>query len=93
MAHALFWPTLAVAHYARRGFLGTAFVFLMLLALTLTHEGALVLALTIVATTALRGMRDASFRRAAGAMVAVLMVWVEVKILLPPGNYFAGVLR
>ena len=65
----------------------------MLLALTLTHEGALVLALTIVATTALRGTRDASFRRAAGAMVAVLMVWVEVKMLLPPGNYFAGVLR
>ena len=24
-------------------------------------------------------------------MVAVLMVWVEVKVLLPPGNYFAGV--
>ena len=92
MAHALFWPALAVAHYARRGFLGIALVFLLLLALALTHEGALVLALAIVATTALRGMRDAAFRRAAGAMVAVLMVWVEVKILLPPGNYFAGVL-
>jgi hypothetical protein len=91
MAHALFWPALAIAHYARRGALGTAFVFLMLLTLTLTHEGALVLALTIVATTALRGAHDPSFRRAAGAMVAVLMVWVEVKMLLPPGNYFAGV--
>lgn len=91
MAHALFWPALAIAHYARRGALGTAFVFLMLLTLTLTHEGALVLALTIVATTALRGAHDASFRRAAGAMVAVLIVWVEVKMLLPPGNYFAGV--
>ena len=64
----------------------------MLLALTLTHEGALVLALTIVATTALRGMRDASFRARAGALIAVLMVWVAVKLLLPPGNYFAGVL-
>ena len=91
VAHALFWPALAVAHYARRGFLGTALVFLLLLALALTHEGALVLALAIVATTALRGTRDASFRRAAGAMVAVLMVCVEVKVLLPPGNYFAGV--
>ncbi len=91
MAHALFWPTLAVAHYARRGVAGTACVFLMLLALALTHEGALVLALAIVATTALRGTRDAAFRRAAGAMVAVLMVWIEVKVLLPPGNYFAGV--
>lgn len=92
MAHALFWPTLAAAHYARRGLAGMAVVFLMLLALALTHEGALVLALTIVATTALRGTRDGSFRRAAGAMIAVLMVWVEVKVLLPPGNYFAGVL-
>ena len=58
MAHALFWPTLAVAHYARRTIVGAGFVFLMLLALTLTHEGALVLALTVVATTALRGTRD-----------------------------------
>ncbi len=91
MAHAIFWPTLAVAHYARRTIAGAVLVFLMLLALTLTHEGALVLALTIVATTALRGTRDSSFRRAAGAMVAALMVWVEVKVLLPPGNYFAGV--
>ncbi len=91
IAHAIFWPALAVAHYARRGIAGTTFVFFMLLALTLTHEGALVLAFTIVATTVLRGTRDATFRRAAGAMVAVLMVWAEVKVLLPPGNYFAGV--
>jgi hypothetical protein len=92
IAHALFWPALAVAHYARRGIIGTVSVFLLLLALALTHEGALVLALAIVATTALRGIRDASFRRAAGALIAVLMAWVEVKMLLPPGNYFAGVL-
>jgi hypothetical protein len=91
MAHALFWPTLAAAHFARRGLAGTAFVFMMLLALALTHEGALVLAFAIVATTALRGTNDMVFRRAAGAMIAVLMVWVEVKVLLPPGNYFAGV--
>ncbi len=91
MAHALFWPALAVAHYARRGLAGTALLFLMLLALALTHEGAVVLGLTIVTTTALRGARDALFRRAAGVMVAVLMVWVEVKVLLPPGPYFAGV--
>lgn len=91
VAHAIFWPTLAVTHYARRGVSGTALVFFMLLALALTHEGALVLALTIVATTAFRGTHDPLFRRAAGAVVAVLMVWIEVKVLLPPGNYFAGV--
>ena len=91
MAHALFWPTLAVAHYARRTVAGTALVFLMVLALAFTHEGALVLAVTITATSALRGTRDISFRRAAGAPLAVLMVWGAVKVTLRPGDYFAGV--
>lgn len=91
MAHALFWPALAVTHYAKRGFVGTALVFFMLLALVFTHEGALVLTLTIVATVALRGLRDAFFLRAASASITVLTIWAGVKALLPPGNYFAGV--
>src|SRR5690349_155053 len=33
MAHSLFWPTLAVCHYARPGLGGTALVFVMMLAL------------------------------------------------------------
>ena len=61
LAHAVFWPALAVSHYARRSAAGTALVFVMLLMLAFTHEGALVLAATIVATLAPRGLRDAPF--------------------------------
>jgi hypothetical protein len=64
----------------------------MFVALMFTHEGALVLALTIVATLALRSLRDASFMRGATAFIAALTVWVAVKLLLPPDEYFAGVL-
>jgi hypothetical protein len=92
MAHALFWPALAVAHYAGRGIRGVALVFALLLALILTHEAALVLAAAIVATLLLRGMRDATFLRAGGAFLAALSVWAAVKVILPPDNYFAGVL-
>ena len=55
MAHALFWPTLAVCHYARGGIAGTATVLAALLALVLTHEGAVVFAVGIVSTLLLRG--------------------------------------
>ena len=43
IAHALFSPALAVCHYARRGVAGIAMVFAALLALVLTHEGAVIL--------------------------------------------------
>lgn len=92
MAHALFWPTLAVAHYAQRGVVGAAFVFAMLVALMFTHEGALVLALTILATLALRGLRDVSLMRGASTLIAALAVWAAIKVLLPPDDYFAGAL-
>src|SRR5712672_218332 len=72
LAHALFWPTLAVSHYAKRTVDATAIVFVMVLALAFTHEGALVLAFAIVATLAPRGWRDASFLRAAAVLVVVL---------------------
>ena len=40
LAHALFWPALAVSQYARRNLVGTALVFIAMLGLVLTHEGA-----------------------------------------------------
>src|SRR5947207_2032282 len=57
LAHAMFWPTLAVSHYASRTVGGTALVCAMLLTLAFTHEGALVLTFSIVAMLALRGVR------------------------------------
>jgi hypothetical protein len=91
LAHAVFWPALAVSHYAKRTAVGTALVFVMMLTLAFTHEGALVLAFTIVATLAPRGWRDASFLRAATVLLVVLAMAAAVKIMLPPDEYYAGV--
>jgi hypothetical protein len=92
MAHVLFWPSLAVAHYARRTVGGAALLFVLLLLLILTHEGALVLAAAIVATLLPRGMRDKEFLRAAGALFVAVLVWAAVKLIIRPDAYFAGVL-
>jgi hypothetical protein len=92
LAHALFWPTLAVSHYAKPTIAGTALVFIMLLALAFTHEGALVLAFAIVTTLAPRGLRDGCFLRAAAVLVAVIALAATAKIVLPPDDYYAGVL-
>jgi hypothetical protein len=91
LAHALFWPTLAVCHYSKRTAAGTALVFFMMMTLAFTHEGALVLAFAIVLTLAPRGLRDASFLRAAAALVVVLVMSATVKVLLPPDDYYADV--
>jgi hypothetical protein len=91
LAHALFWPALAVSHFAKPTAAGTALVFVMILTLAFTHEGALVSASTIVATLALRGLRDASFLRAAAVLIVVLAVSIVAKITLPPDEYYASV--
>jgi len=93
MAHALFWPTLAVCHYARNSNRGIALVFATLLALVFTHEGALIFAVTIVATLSFRGVRDAAFLRAAAAFFVVLSIWAIVKAAFPPDPYIAIVLH
>ncbi len=91
MGHALFWPALAVCHYARAGIGESVLVFALLLALAFTHEGGLVLEAAILATLALRGMRDLAFRRAAGAFLVVVSIWAVVKTLFPPDGYYAGI--
>ena len=63
MAHAVFWPALAVCHYARPGIVGTVVVFVALLALMFNHEAAVIFAVAIVLSALLRGPRDAVFRR------------------------------
>jgi hypothetical protein len=91
VAHALFWPTLALAHFARRDAAGSALVFVALLALAFTHEGALVLAAVILATLLLRGRHDAAFLRAARALLVVVPIWAAVHALYPPDYYYASV--
>jgi hypothetical protein len=92
MAHALFWPALALCHYGRRSIAGFAFLLAVLMALVLTHEGAVVLAFAILATALLRGFRDAAFLRAGCALFIALLVWAAVKLLLRPDAYFASIL-
>jgi hypothetical protein len=92
MAHALFWPTLALCHYGRGGMTGFIAVALSMLALLFTHEGAVVLAVAILMTLVLRGYRDPAFQRAAAALTAVLAIWVTVKAMVVPDDYIAPVL-
>lgn len=91
MAHAVFWPTLALCHYAR-GVRGTVAILLALLALVFTYEGGFALALVIMATLALRGAWNAALVRAAGAFLVAVAIWVGVHVALPPDDYFAPVL-
>ena len=92
VTHALFWPALAVCHYGRPGVAGFALVFVMLLSLVFTHEGALILAIAILSSLSIRGRHDAAFLRACGAFFIVLPIWLFVKIDLPPDSYIAEVL-
>jgi hypothetical protein len=93
MAHVLFWPTLAVCHYARNSKRGTALVFATLLALAFTHGGGLFFAVAIVVTLSLWGLRDVAFPRAAGAFFVVLSIWAVVTAALPPDPYIADALH
>ncbi|HET9536155.1 MAG TPA: hypothetical protein VFP43_12535 [Mesorhizobium sp.] len=91
-AHALFWPALALAHYARRGILRTVILSVTMTTLALTHAGGVVFAFVIVATLALRGFRHPLFVRGAVALVVAMALWVIVKMAYPPDDYFADVL-
>jgi hypothetical protein len=93
LTHALFWPTLAASHYARQNVGGAALVFVLMLALMLTHEGAIIFAIAIVATLLLRNGRDTVLLRGSGAVAAAMVAWGAVKLAAPPGDYFAGVLE
>jgi hypothetical protein len=92
LAHALFWPTLANCQYARRSAGGTALVLIMMIALVLSHEGALILVVAIALTLALRGLSDTFFLRAFVALLAALTIWMALKIIFPPDEYFADAL-
>jgi hypothetical protein len=90
MAHAVFWPALAVCHYARPGIAGTALISSLMLALVFTHAGALLFALVIMTTLWLR--HDATFARAGYAFIAAEVIWTMVKVAIPPNDYVATVL-
>ena len=92
MAHAIFWPTLAGGLYAPPNLGGAAAVFVGLLALVFTHEGAIVLSVAILFALFLRGWRDTIFVRAAAAFLIVMIIWLVVKMTERPDDYIVGVL-
>jgi len=92
MAHALFWPALALAHYARSGVLGAAILSATMTALALTHAGGVVFAIVIVVTLALHGFRHPLFLRGAAALFVAVALWAIVRLVYPPDDYFADVL-
>jgi hypothetical protein len=91
MAHALFWPALALLHHGRGRFAAPA-QFALLLALMLCHEGALIFAVAILASLALRGVHDDAFRRGLAAGAVALAIWLAIRLELPPDAYIADVL-
>ena len=92
MAHAVFWPALAVCLCAPTNPRGAAAVFVALLALLFTHEGAITLSAAILFALFLYGWRDVIFVRALGAFFVVMTIWIIVKITIRPDDYIAGVL-
>ncbi|MFL9827801.1 hypothetical protein [Rhodoplanes sp. SY1] len=92
MAHALFWPTLALCHGAPLTRGGTLAIAAALLALVFSHEGGLVLAAAILVTLGLRGLRTTRFLRAAAALTLALAVWGLVKLTIRPDDYIGAVL-
>lgn len=89
LAHAIFWPTLALSHYAKPTAGGTLLVFATSLLLAFTHEGALVLLAAIAATLALRGFRSAAFVRAVASLIVIIASAAVAKIFVPPDDYYA----
>jgi hypothetical protein len=65
---------------------------MLLLALALTHEGALILVGAILLTVLPRGVRSAAFIRTAASCAAVLAIWFAVKTAFRPDPYIAAVL-
>jgi hypothetical protein len=93
MAHALFWPALAVCLCAPFNPRGAITVGFALLALVFTHEGAVVLALAILVTLAVRGAADRRFLRACSAFAMAMLAWGAVKLTIRPDAYISPVLN
>jgi hypothetical protein len=92
LAHAIFWPALAVSHYAKRTIVGASLVFASQLLLAFTHEGTLVLLVAIVVTLVPRGFRSFQFKRGMVCLGVILTLAVASKLALPPDDYYADVL-
>jgi hypothetical protein len=92
MAHAVFWPALAICLSAPATLRGVAVRFAAFLALIFTHEGAVVLSIAILFAVFLRGWRERLFVVAIAAWSAAILCWLIIKLTIRPDEYIAGVL-
>jgi len=92
LAHAIFWPALAISHFAKRTIVGASLVFASQLLLAFTHEGTLVLLIAIVVTLVPGGFRSFQFKRGMVCFSVIVTLAVVSKLALPPDDYYAGVL-
>lgn len=91
IAHALFWPTLALSHRARADAPFLILLAVLQFALIFTHAGAIILLVVIAASLALRGLKRAACRTA-GLFLVALFAWAMVKSAYKPDAYIAGIL-
>ena len=88
LAHAIFWPTLALSHYAKTTSTGALLVFAAWLLLAFTHEGALVLLLAMQRRWR-RAACGAHFRTRSNRLMIVAILAAAAKIVFPPDDYYA----
>lgn len=92
MAHSVFWPTLALVLCAPATLRGAGAIFAALLALLLTHEGAVVLSIAILFAAFLRGSRERIFGLVLAAWFAAMLIWLIIKVTIRPDGYIVDVL-
>ncbi len=91
LAHALFWPVLASAHFTEPRWIMPA-SFVAFLALAFSHEGALLLIAAILVTVLARKHESRRFGLCLLAALCVLAVWFYVRANLPPDDYTGKVM-
>lgn len=93
MAHSLFWPVLTLAHCAADRAFGIAALTAAMTAFVMTHEGAVIFALAIVATLLPSGVRSNKFLRAVAALAVAMLVWCIVRAVLQPDPYYTRIMK
>jgi hypothetical protein len=91
ISHALFWPILALCHSSRATPPKLALIFGLIVALMLTHLGAVIFVAAIVATLFLRRSKEMAWW-AAAFLVAGFAIRLGVKVTFKPDAYISGIL-
>lgn len=90
-SHALFWPTLAFAHYAPPTLSGFAILLAGTAALIHTHGGGVIFAAVVAFTCALRSPASHLYR-ILGALSVAMVVWVSMQAAVRPDGQISPIL-